>query len=275
MNGTRINYKRQHMTSAAALACVLSACAGETPDASARTPDRGVTSLEQNIISNAKTSDATIDRLGLVQLASSDSYCSAVLIGPHSALTARHCNSDVGTTISFRGETYTATQTFEPPSPQYDTPWGPRDLEILVLDRDVVVPGTNTPWNPELPVWPFDLPSQVDGKLLCFGAGPNQVVNGSPAGNGARDFYGAVRPIAAIEDGSTYRVVPGLEHGDSGGPCFAPIWWNNQYEYALMSINGTSARGSNRDGSDQPGSDAALIATGEAGITDWINGNIH
>jgi hypothetical protein len=273
MQDLRIHFELIHFALAAVLAGGFAACAAD-PASGGHGEQQEISGIEQNIISNAKTSDDSIETLGLVQVATNIGLCSGVLIGPHTALTARHCGSDVGTTVSFLGTIFTATQTFEPPS-QFDNRWGPRDLEILVLDRDVLIPGTSTSWSPELPVWPYDLPSQVGGKLLCFGAGANENINGSATGNAAFEFYGAVLTIAAVEDDVSYRVVPGLQHGDSGGPCFAPTWWNSSEQYALMSINGTSVIGTNPDGSDTPGSNAALTATGEAGINAWINDNIH
>jgi hypothetical protein len=257
------------LASAFALSCALAACAEPSTD---ENTSENETLPVLAIISNAKAPEETINRLGLVQVEYWAGYCSAVLIGTRTALTARHCDADVGTEVGFRGEIYTATETREPPS-EFDIGGVPRDLEILVLDRDVVFPGTSTPWAPELGVWQFDPSLQIGAKLLCFGAGPNEVINGSPGGNSQSDFYGAVRTIAGVEDNATYRIVPGLEHGDSGGPCFAPIWHDNQYKYALMSINSTSTRGSNQDHSDTPGIDAAAVSTGEASINAWINSN--
>ena len=265
---TRLKLDLTPLAAAVVLTVGLAGCAANAPDDT----HAAVSGLEQDIISVAKTSDESIDRLGLVVV--DDGSCSGVLVGARSILTARHCQADVGSRVSFRGEVYTATQSFEPPS-AYDTKWGPRDVEVLVLDRDVVYPGTTTPWSPELPIWTYDLNAQVGAKLLCFGIGAHEVANGVPVPNTTNEYYGNTLTVAAVEDGASYRVVPGTEFGDSGGPCFAPIWWNSQNEYALMSINSTGVRDVHEDGTEGPGVSAALVATGETQINAWINDHIR
>jgi hypothetical protein len=257
-----------HLTFAMFAASGLNACAGDIDELAK--PEVAVRSSA--IISDEKIDDETIDRLGLVQV--DGGACSGVLLNSRRVLTAHHCDGHAGSSVSFLGESYAVVDTFEPDS-GFDTPWGKRDLELLVLDRDVMSPSTNQPWELFAKLGTSNLDAQVGKDLFCYGVGPNQVSDGSPTGNDANEFYGALRHVTRIEDGVTYRVEPGLEGGDSGGPCFDLVWLSRtRTEFSLVSINGSSVRNVFRDGRVGPGLSAALTATDEPGINAWIQSHL-
>ncbi|MEY4511576.1 MAG: hypothetical protein RLZZ450_3698 [Pseudomonadota bacterium] len=86
-----------------------------------------------------------VENIGLINMAGS--RCSGVLISARTALTATHCEPVVGEEIVYADARYTISAVNQPPA-ELATKWGPYDVTVVTLSRDVVYPGTKVKYEP-------------------------------------------------------------------------------------------------------------------------------
>lgn len=252
----------------AALALVvgLAACGedGELPTEQP-TPDQAINT--DNGGANGIVGRDDVEYVGLINVSSGG--CSGVLIGPRTALTSTHCEPTVGTDITYSTDHYTVTRVISPPS-VFASVWGAYDVTILRLDRNVMYPGTTTVFQPYAQIAARTIsPGQ---NIVCNGNGPNAIINGQHVNTGATDgaaneYHWGEFHVTQVETGPHYRVVPGVEAGDSGGPCFWPT-------VEGIFLAGLNSSGVGREGQHAESSAIVAIA-GQADAVAWINRNIR
>jgi hypothetical protein len=92
-------------------------------------------------------------------------------------------------------------------------------------------------------------------------------VNGNPINTEATDgasngYHWGPFKVVNFEEGPFYRVVPGVEHGDSGGPCF----WPTSNGIVLAGLNSSTVG----NWGQHPESSAIVAIADNAAAVRWI-----
>ena len=214
---------------------------------------------------NGPTGRRDVEAIGLINV--NGGKCSGIIIGPRTALSATHCELAVGQDIQHASDHYSIARLIDPPA-ALATAWGPYDVTIIVLDRDVLEPGTtNTKFIPYARITTRTI--GIGETLVCNGAGPNAVDNGTHINTGLIDgasngyHWGAFDIVDVGPGAPFYRVVPGVASGDSGGPCFLPTEDGSIF---LAGLNSSSAGVPG----EHPESSAIVSIADQAAAVRWI-----